>query len=139
MVILFNVLIYRQYTEDGDGDDGEQAGGDGADQQRTTKFTLQDHPSQLSFSGDGNNIYMSMDIDPNSEENEKRRPAFLVYLDLTQNQSHRCKTVDRIVDHQTEFIVCFIRVSFSRVVVFFCLLMMCLFVLRYKGGASSES
>ena len=75
------------------------------DDSRTKIFTLQDHPSRLVFSHDGTYIYMSMDIDPNSEENEKRRPAFLVYLDLAQNQLHRCKTVDRIIDHQTEFIV----------------------------------
>ena len=75
------------------------------DDSRTKIFTLQDHPSRLVFSNDGTKIYMAMDIDPNSEENEKRRPAFLVYLDLTQNQLHRCKTVDRMIDHQTEFIV----------------------------------
>ena len=74
--------------------------------QRTRIFTLQDHPSFLCFSHDSTRIYMSMAIDPNSEENEKRRPAFLVYLDLTHNQLHRCKTVDRIIDHQTEFIKC---------------------------------
>ena len=49
-------------------------------------FTLQNHPSRLVFSSDGGLVYMAMDIDPNSEENEARRPAFLVYLDLAQNQ-----------------------------------------------------
>jgi len=93
----------NQYDFDSN-DDAEDENAD-ADDSRTKIFTLQDHPSRLVFSSDGSFIYMAMDIDPNSEENEKRRPAFLVYLDLTQNQLHRCKTVDRIIDHQTEFIV----------------------------------
>lgn len=76
-----------------------------AEESRTKIFTLQDHPSRLAFNSDGNLVYMAMDIDPDSEENEKRRPAFLVFLDLGQNQLHRCKTVDRIIDHQTESIV----------------------------------
>merc|ERR1712228_191752 len=93
----------NQYDFDkNESDDDDDAD---ADDSRTKIFTLQDHPSRLVFSSDGSYIYMAMDIDPNSEENEKRRPAFLVYLDLTQNQLHRCKTVDRIIDHQTEFIV----------------------------------
>lgn len=101
----------NKYDFGGGGDnDGATPNGDGTgmgddDDSRTKIFTLQDHPSRLVFSNDGSWIFMSMDIDPNSEENEKRRPAFLVYLDLTQNQLHRCKTVDRIIDHQTEFIV----------------------------------
>lgn len=81
------------------------SGSSAENKQRSKIFTLQDHPSRLVFNSDGSVIYMAMDIDPNSEENEKRRPAFLVYLDLEQNQLHRCKTVDRIIDHQTEFIV----------------------------------
>jgi len=92
----------NQYDFDSNEEEEEQSDNE---ESRTKIFTLQDHPSRLVFSHDGSFIYMAMDIDPNSEENEKRRPAFLVYLDLTQNQLHRCKTVDRIIDHQTEFIV----------------------------------
>jgi len=100
---------HNEFQPDFDGDTDGTGGGDAApddmDESRTKIFTLQDHPARLVFSSNGQQIYMSMDIDPNSEENEKRRPAFLVYLDLGQNQLHRCKTVDRIIDHQTEFIV----------------------------------
>ncbi len=106
----FDLSYYwSQYDIDIDGGIGIDIDGgidsDCDEESKTKIFTLQDHPSSLLFSNDGTFIYMSMDIDPNSEENEKRRPAFLVYLDLTQNQLHRCKTVDRIIDHQTEFIV----------------------------------
>jgi len=98
--------ILQPYTTDWDdfgGDNNEydfdaadahnHDGSDDEDESRTKIFTLQDHPSRLVFSSDGSQIYMAMDIDPNSEENEARRPAFLVYLDLGQNQLHRC--IDR--------------------------------------------
>ncbi|ETO20328.1 hypothetical protein RFI_16888 [Reticulomyxa filosa] len=88
-------------VEDGGNDDEVE---DDAIAERTKIFTLQDHPGRICFNNDGNQIFMGMDIDPNSEENEKRRPAFLVFLNLTDNQLHRCRTVDRIIDHQTEFV-----------------------------------
>ena len=68
----------NKYDFDKNESNGGDANGDeedDADDSRTKIFTLQDHPSRLVFSSDGALIYMAMDIDPNSEENEKRRPV----------------------------------------------------------------